>query len=464
MMAAWLAQLDEWHEEDEFERIVDAVVAIPQPERGAQLTGHLARALNNLGRYGEALEQLHTIAEGDRDAIWHYRGGYAYYYLRRYAEAVQALERADELSPGDEHLQRLLAWSRDRAAKQQRSQERARQRAAKAAASGSATGISVAPPFAGMDLSGFWQDSDYSRQEYVCEAPTDELIASIEAELGYKLPASYIALMKTQNGGIPVNDCFPMEEPTGWSPDHIAITGIMGIGRDKRYSLCGELGGRFMIEEWGYPDIGVVICDCPSAGHDVVMLDYTHCGPDGEPEVIHVDQEDDYEITFVAENFEAFIRGLVHSDVYDTSEQDKLDALERVRNGAFSPLLAELCARTGEPDKLEQQIRAICLRVVEEKGSFSFHADERSYLMYDLQFWLYTGCYPETTREQYLARYSEMIAFGGEFGQRGYAPGFVSQWLDERLQQGRIIETVGILSMERDAAERLLEQVAAAAS
>lgn len=33
-----------------------------------------------------------------------------------------------------------------------------------------------------------------------------------------------------------------------------------------------------MIDEWEYPAIGVAICDCPSAGHDMVFLDYRDCG------------------------------------------------------------------------------------------------------------------------------------------------------------------------------------------
>ena len=96
-----------------------------------------------------------------------------------------------------------------------------------------------------------------------------------------------------------------------WDDDEYSlVTGIMGIGRTKPYSLCGEVGSNFMKEEWGYPDIGICIADCPSAGHDMIMLDYRECGKNGEPKVVHVDQGSDYKITFLADNFEAFIKGL----------------------------------------------------------------------------------------------------------------------------------------------------------
>lgn len=316
--------------------------------------------------------------------------------------------------------------------------------------------------FGKVDFADFWNDSEYALEEYVGEPPTDELIASIEEELGYKLPASYIALMKQHNGGVPVDTCFPTEEATSWAEDHIAITGMMGIGREKPYSLCGEFGSPFMIEDWGYPDIGVVICDCPSAGHDVVMLDYRACGRDGEPAVVHVDQELDYAITLLAPNFAAFIQGLVNEEVFDTSEQDKQEDLRRVAHGQFSPLLSELCAHVDEVADIEGVIRTICTDIVEEKGYFAFHADERSMLMYDLQFWLYTKTFPQTTREQYLANYEKMIAFGGAFSTGGYAPAFITDWLDARLQQGQITDSSGILRLTPSAAGELIGRLNAA--
>lgn len=74
--------------------------------------------------------------------------------------------------------------------------------------------------FEGFDFTNFWDDNYYARKEYISDAPTDELIADVEKELGYKLPASYIWLMKQHNGGIPFNTCFPTDSPTNWACHH----------------------------------------------------------------------------------------------------------------------------------------------------------------------------------------------------------------------------------------------------
>jgi len=168
-----------------------------------------------------------------------------------------------------------------------------------------------------FDPSTFWGDHAYAAKAYTEGPPSEELIARVEADLGYRLPAFYVALMRTRNGGAPRSTCFPTAEATSWADDHIAITGICGIGYEKHTSLCGDQGSQFMLEEWGYPAIGIVVTDCPSAGHDVVMLDYRTCGPTGGPAVVHVDQEDDYRITPLAPDFETFVRGLLPASAFE---------------------------------------------------------------------------------------------------------------------------------------------------
>lgn len=169
-----------------------------------------------------------------------------------------------------------------------------------------------------FDLETFWEQSEYADENYVDTPLTDRKLAEIEEALGFKLPAAYVALSKIQNGGIPTRTNHRTGEPTSWADDHVAISGIYSIGRSKANSLCGEFASQFWIDEWGYPPVGVYFADCPSAGHDMLCLDYRECGPTGEPAVVHVDQECDYKITPVAPNFESFIRGLESDDAFDT--------------------------------------------------------------------------------------------------------------------------------------------------
>jgi hypothetical protein len=123
--------------------------------------------------------------------------------------------------------------------------------------------------------------------------------------------------MASQNGGVPKCTAFPSKKKTSWADDHVAIDGIMGIGRVKENSLCGGSGSAFWNQEWEYPRIGIYFGTCPSGGHDMIALDYKKCGVRGEPQVVHVDQELDNKKTVLAPTFEAFVKGLVSADTFE---------------------------------------------------------------------------------------------------------------------------------------------------
>ncbi|MET8085815.1 SMI1/KNR4 family protein [Micromonospora sp. NPDC005237] len=143
---------------------------------------------------------------------------------------------------------------------------------------------------------------------------TDELLREVQAQLGHKLPAAYVDLARRHNGGVLARDAHPSPSRTSWSAGHVAVYTLAAIGHTASFSLCGELENAFWMTEWGYPDIGVYIADCPSAGHDMIALDYRS---PGEPTVVHVDQEWDYQITVIAPDFETFLGGLVDAAEFD---------------------------------------------------------------------------------------------------------------------------------------------------
>jgi hypothetical protein len=156
-----------------------------------------------------------------------------------------------------------------------------------------------------VDVADFWDNSSPDWHEYIGPELTDELVLAAEQAVGYLLPASYRELLRVQNGGLPKRRCFPVGRR------FVEITGLYGVG--GWYGIDSpDRGSQYMIKEWEYPAVGIVIAPTPSAGHDTIMLDYSECGPTGEPRVIHVETEcAPTRVRVLAPDFAAFVAGLV---------------------------------------------------------------------------------------------------------------------------------------------------------
>jgi hypothetical protein len=145
--------------------------------------------------------------------------------------------------------------------------------------------------------------------DYTGSKPTPALVADTEEQLGYRLPEAYVELLAERNGGIPTRTCFRTNFETSWASNHFEITAILGVGRR------GIERSVHLISEWGYPDIGIVICETPSAGHDTVMLDY-RSGAD-DPAVAYIDE--DRVPRVVALSFSEFLERLESPDGFSQS-------------------------------------------------------------------------------------------------------------------------------------------------
>lgn len=104
-------KLDKLHKHDQYDKIIEVVTAVPKEEWDAELIGRLASAHNNLEEYEEAIELLLSVKEeGTDDPLWHFRMGYAQYYLGNEEEAQTAFARTLELDPKDKDARQFLAW------------------------------------------------------------------------------------------------------------------------------------------------------------------------------------------------------------------------------------------------------------------------------------------------------------------------------------------------------------------
>ena len=282
--------------------VIEAIESLPPEKVDFDLNGLYARALNNDDQKEKALTVLGSVRElGENDALWNWRMGYALYYLLRFKESVPYLQKASVLGgPSD-----ALTLLKKAQAILRTPEIDAERRAAKVPRDPKKV------PFEGFDIKGFWDESN--SDGYKGGPASDKQFEDVERILGHKLPASYKMLMGQSNGGIPVRRHHSIDMPTPWMYRSLEIDCIMGVDPSIKFSLLGELGTKFMLEKGGFPDIGIAICTV-SGVRDLVFLDYRHCGPDGEPEVALVDPSWNYEVTWLADNFESFVRELVKEE------------------------------------------------------------------------------------------------------------------------------------------------------
>ncbi|THV36512.1 SMI1/KNR4 family protein [Glycomyces buryatensis] len=140
------------------------------------------------------------------------------------------------------------------------------------------------------------------------------MVSTAESSLGYTLPQSLVALLDDCNGGVPARRCYPISSPTSWADDHIEIKAILGIGGGHGLHSDSGFDSEYMISEWEYPAIGIVLCAMPSGGHDAVMLDYSEAGRHSEPSVAYIDENRVPQR--IASSFSEFITGLRDSDEF----------------------------------------------------------------------------------------------------------------------------------------------------
>ena len=116
-----LKQCQQWFEQDEAQKVIDTLEAIPAEERTPELDSELAKAYIAVADIGErepfekALELLAPHEEYfAEDHCWNYRTASAYYCLDEEGPALRYFEKALEARPGDKDTQECIDECRRR--------------------------------------------------------------------------------------------------------------------------------------------------------------------------------------------------------------------------------------------------------------------------------------------------------------------------------------------------------------
>lgn len=113
-------------------------------------------------------------------------------------------------------------------------------------------------------------------------------VALAEKRLGVRLPADYVAdILQCNGGGLPAT-FVATSFPTTWAPNGFEVTDVLGIGGEMGIDHP-DAGALAVAREWGYPDGCIAFGITPAAGPDTVAFDYRACGPQGEPDIVYID-------------------------------------------------------------------------------------------------------------------------------------------------------------------------------
>jgi hypothetical protein len=97
-------RLQQLHEVGAYKETIKIIEGLPAEKKDFEMISLYARALNNDNQEEKAIGVLESVrGQGENDALWNWRMGYALYFTDRKADSIPYLQKAIEL--GDDHAE-----------------------------------------------------------------------------------------------------------------------------------------------------------------------------------------------------------------------------------------------------------------------------------------------------------------------------------------------------------------------
>ena len=253
----FFAQIEQWNDEDEYTRCIQALNAIPEDWRNYRIAYAMARALENYAVLGDhqqeppyykaekalrrAIEVLESVREEGQDkAQWTMRMAYGYQYLNGQEEkAIPYAQRWAELDPEDENAPAVIQACQEEIAKR-----------AEAESEGKSDRTGVFTGFVLLSR-GEWDKEQFIRDmQEKWDIPVDEYDASGEKdddalvfEVGDMLAAVSLADFPIPGGEAEANaeNNYMWEDAVKTAREHRAHLLVAVLGKEENLLEKGRL-------------------------------------------------------------------------------------------------------------------------------------------------------------------------------------------------------------------------------
>jgi len=268
----------------------------------------------------------------------------------------------------------------------------------------------------------------------------DLRIAAFERELGHRLPNHYRAFLLAYNGGIPAVSWFvPYGKDAANTTGHATLRRFFSLPTAPEADDVPEYQRLLTPREHpsGLPGDVLVIGDDDGGAYFVIRLAGRASG-----QILFLDIPADTATTVANDMLDWLMR---FRTVERQAELDREEweaqrvALER---GPLPAALVQQIARAGlDRSLVEGAIRQAYLDVFEDKGHVALLADPKSHVAFDLACWLLSASRQSSgvrREDMHKAMFAWCRDRDGGFGLRGFGPGDVDRWWDQRLAEGHL--------------------------
>lgn len=370
--------------------------------------------------FSTAFEALMRILDTGRERTdWNMRVGYHFMAQDGYCEALSYFEKAYTLEPDNEFFFRqmhecLECCGRDELIEylQSVNDDRIEE----------STEL-----FDELDLKAFWDPKGPFAKEYTGGSFTADDVHEIEKKLGCHLPNSYLALMMTQNGGVPLHRAVPYEPDDEDYPEFLEIQGF--------YPLQSLVEAQPQARSW-YPQNGLRFASAAQNAEDGFFFDFDTLDKFGEPAIVYASLALKESLP-IADNLDEFIGGLVPRATYDVKTE--LTALiDRAENAPLTPELFKLVQAAKDGALINMALRKKLARIPRRTRELALDGSADSDEFLDLILWAYTRTHPVMKLEDFVNSLPALINRERFMGVASFALDKAQAWADKRLAAGMV--------------------------